>query len=34
MMQMYFQTFKRVLLGMLEKPMWMLLLVSLLHYEF
>lgn len=29
MMQMYFQTFKRVLLGMLEKPMWMLLLVSL-----
>ncbi|HDT2999770.1 TPA: ABC transporter permease [Proteus mirabilis] len=28
-MQMYFQTFKRVLLGMLEKPMWMLLLVSL-----
>lgn len=29
MMQMYFQTFKRVLLGMLEKPMWMLLIVSL-----
>ncbi|MEQ4924124.1 ABC transporter permease [Proteus hauseri] len=28
-MQMYFQTFKRVLLGMLEKPMWMLLIVSL-----
>lgn len=29
MIQMYFQTFKRVLLGMLEKPMWLLLIVSL-----
>lgn len=29
MMTVYFATFKKVLLGMLEKPMWLLLLVSL-----
>lgn len=29
MMQMYWQTFRRVLMGMLEKPMWMLMLASL-----
>lgn len=28
-MQMYFATFRKVLLGMLDKPMWLLLLVSL-----
>lgn len=28
-MKLYFQTFLKVLLGMLEKPMWMLLIISL-----
>lgn len=28
-MQMYFATFRKVLIGMLDKPMWLLLIVSL-----